>query len=78
MHLAKGNKTLTLCRQLLGVALTAVVQRQDKPDYRDLYEKLTGRSLRECPVCHQGTMVRVAILPPLSRAPPLAPTACET
>jgi hypothetical protein len=78
MHLAKGNKTLTLCRQLLGVALTAIVPRQDKTDYRDLYEKLTGRSLRECLVCHQGTMVRVAILPPLSRAPPLAPTACET
>ena len=69
---------LALCRQLLGVALTAVVQRQDKTDYRDLYEKLTGRSLRECPVCHQGTMVRVALLPPLSRAPPLASTPCET
>ena len=69
---------LALCRQLLGVALTAVVQRQDKTDFRDLYEKLTGRSLRECPVCHQGTMVRVALLPPLSRAPPLVPTPCQT
>src|SRR5579863_10063381 len=26
----------------------------DKSDYRDLYEELIGRSLRECPVCHVG------------------------
>ena len=26
-------------------------------DYRDRYEELTGSSLRECPVCHQGRMV---------------------
>jgi len=23
-------------------------------DYRDRYERLTGRSLRECPICHRG------------------------
>ena len=36
---------LALCRQLLGVALTLTgpVLPQDKPDYRDLYEKLTGK-----------------------------------
>ena len=33
-------------------------------DYRDRYEELTGNSLRECPACHQGRMVIVAILPP--------------
>jgi hypothetical protein len=68
---------LSLCRQLLGMKLTPVAP-EPRPDYRDLYEKLTGKSLRECPVCHQGTMVRVALLPPLSRAPPLVPTPCET
>ena len=68
---------LALCRQLLGMKLPPVAP-EPRPDYRDLYEKLTGRSLRECPVCHQGTMVRVALLPPLSRAPPLVPTPCQT
>jgi len=62
---------LALCRQLLGVALTAVVKRQDQPDYRDLYEKLTGRSLRDCPVCHAGHMVVIASLPASGRPPPL-------
>ena len=64
---------LALCRQLLGVALTltGVVPQQDKPDYRDLYQELTGKSLRDCPVCHRGQMVVIAVLPPSGRAPPL-------
>ena len=36
----------------------------DTDDYRDRYEGLTGSSLRACPVCHQGHMVSMAILPP--------------
>jgi hypothetical protein len=28
-------------------------------DYRDRYEQLTGKSLRVCPVCAHGQMVRV-------------------
>jgi Putative transposase/Transposase zinc-binding domain len=64
---------LTLCRQLLGVVLTltGIVPRQDKPDYRDLYERLTGKSLRECPVCHRGQMVTINLLSAPNRAPPL-------
>ena len=67
---------LALCRQLLGMALTlaTLASPQEQPDYRDLYEKLTGKSLRDCPVCHQGHMVRVAILPASGRAPPLVNT----
>jgi len=63
---------LALCRQLLGVVLTlaGVAQRQDKPDYRDLYQELTGKSLRECPVCHRGQMVTIAVLSAPDRAPP--------
>ncbi len=63
---------LTLCRQLLGVALTSTdaVPRSDEPDYRDLYEQLTGKSLRECPVCHRGQMVVIAALSASDRAPP--------
>src|SRR5437899_2853117 len=55
---------LALCRQLLGMGFTlsGVGQPEDKPGYRDLYEKLTGKSLRECPVCHRGQMVTIAIL----------------
>ena len=32
-------------------------------DYRDRYEELTGRTLRECPQCHRGRMVVVEMLP---------------
>jgi Putative transposase/Transposase zinc-binding domain len=67
---------LALCRPLLQalgavVTLSSFVPPQDKPDYRDLYEKLTGQSLRDCPVCHRGQMVVIAILPTSGRAPPL-------
>ncbi len=33
-------------------------------DYRDRYEDLTGCSLRECPVCHQGRMRVIELLAP--------------
>ncbi len=67
---------LALCRQCLGVATTlnGPAQERDKPDYRDLYEKLTGKSLRECPVCHAGHMVAIAVLPATDRAPPCIPS----
>ena len=61
---------LALCRQLLGVASTGIVSPPSQPDYRDLYEKLTGKSLRDCPVCHAGHMVAIAVLPAADRAPP--------
>ena len=63
---------LSLCRRLLGMEPTPAAP-QPRPDYRDRYAQLTGKSLRECPVCHHGTMVQVAILPDLSRAPPTTP-----
>lgn len=61
---------LTLCRRLLGVASTLTAPSPDKPDYRDLYEKLTGKSLRQCPVCQQGQMITIAALSASDRAPP--------
>jgi len=63
---------LALCRQLLGVTLilAGVVPPQDQANYRDQYEKLTGHSLRDCPLCHRGQMVVIAVLPPSDRAPP--------
>jgi len=64
---------LALCRKLLGMVLPVAdpAPLQHKPDYRDLYEKLTGKSLRECPVCHAGHMIAIAVLPAADRAPPV-------
>ena len=65
------NEKLALCRQLLGMA----VEREKLPgdqlsdyDYEALYEKLTGCSLRQCPICRQGRMVVVEILAPSAPA----------
>jgi hypothetical protein len=44
---------------------------QPDTDYRDRYEELTGRSLRQCPQCRQGRMIIVQILPRLVRASPM-------
>ena len=57
------EEKLARCRQLLGMPASPPPAEESK-DYRDRYEELTGSSLRECPVCHQGRMVTVAILPP--------------
>jgi Putative transposase/Transposase zinc-binding domain len=49
-------RKLDRCRELLGMEPAAPAA--DPPtDYRDLFEALTGRSLRECPHCHTGIMV---------------------
>jgi Putative transposase/Transposase zinc-binding domain len=57
------EEKLARCRQLLGMSACPPTSEESK-DYRDRYEELTGCSLRECPVCHQGRMVTVAILLP--------------
>jgi hypothetical protein len=57
------EEKLARCRQLLGMPDCPPPSEKAK-DYRDRYEELTGSSLRECPACHQGRMVSVAILLP--------------
>jgi hypothetical protein len=48
-------RKLARCRELLGMAPSRAA---DPPvDYRDRFEALTGRSLRECPHCRTGVMV---------------------
>ena len=48
-------RKLELCRRLLGMAPPRPA---DPPlNYRDRFEALTGRSLRECPHCRTGIMV---------------------
>ena len=55
---------LARCRQFLG---TSAPETAALPtDYRDRYEALTGRSLRACPVCHDGHML---VIEHVARAP---------
>jgi hypothetical protein len=59
------SEKLLECRRLLGMQTAEHHAEPPKPEkeYRDRYEELTGRSLRLCPHCQQGQMVKVAILP---------------
>jgi hypothetical protein len=70
------KEKLELCRQLLGTALPC--ESSSIPvtpeDYRDRYERLTGRSLRECPVCHRGHMVPVTVLAKVRPSPAIQDT----
>jgi hypothetical protein len=61
------QQRLAQCRQLLGMPpFDETTQGKVPPkDYRDRYEELTGSSLRECPVCHQGHMIPAGVLEPL-------------
>jgi hypothetical protein len=54
---------LTLCRQLL--AMPSAIPEPDparSDDYRDRLETLAGVSLRQCPACRQGAMIRIQLL----------------
>lgn len=57
----RGRK-LALCRQLLRMPLDEPGCHLKK-DYRQRYEELTGRSLTQCPVCQQGKMFVIEVLP---------------
>jgi len=58
------EEKLARCRELLDMPVPEPPALDTTKDYRDRHEELTGTSLRVCPVCHQGQMVSVAILPP--------------
>jgi Putative transposase/Transposase zinc-binding domain len=70
------KEKLERCRQLLGMASPKESSAEPAPqeDYRDRYERLTGRSLRECPVCHRGRMIAVKALPQLRSSPTIRDT----
>jgi hypothetical protein len=57
------QEKLERCRQLLGMASAEQTTPATEPpkDYRDRYEELTGISLRLCPVCRQGRMIRIKL-----------------
>jgi len=56
------QEKLARCRELLGMA--APVEAPPLGNYQDQHERLTGSSLRECPLCHRGRMLMVEILSP--------------
>ncbi|MFZ4539346.1 IS91 family transposase [Propionivibrio sp.] len=63
---------LERCRQLLAEP-APIIPVPDAPlDYRDRYQLLTGKSLRDCPKCGQGHMVCIETFLPgtLPRGPP--------
>jgi hypothetical protein len=49
------KQKLARCRELLKMP-PPEPKSQEKTDYRDQYEELTGISLKTCPICHQGHM----------------------
>jgi len=70
------QQKLARCRELLSMASSVETPGAAEPgkDYRDRYEELTGSSLRQCPVCHQGRMILAEILAPAGRSPPIRDT----
>ena len=57
------EKKIARCRELLGMKLadnSTEPSELDK-DYRDLYEELTGASLKICPSCLRGRMIRISV-----------------
>ena len=65
------REKLARCRAVLGTSAPAPPSPPPSLDYRDRVEALTGRTLRVCPVCHRGEMMRVATLTPIPRASPV-------
>jgi hypothetical protein len=63
---------LDLCRQLLKAPAPMAEPLDASLDYRDHYQRLTGLSLRDCPQCGRGQMVRIESFEPaiLPRGPP--------
>lgn len=56
------QQKLARCRQLLGMNSAEEPPQTSRPeDYRDRYLELTGVSLRLCPVCHRGRMIRIEL-----------------
>lgn len=63
------RRNLALCRRLLAVPCSDLLP--SAGDFRDLYQTLTGESLRHCPQCRVGLMVLIEWLPAVRRpAPP--------
>jgi hypothetical protein len=58
------KQALTQCRKLLGANPASLQSPSESA--KDLLLKITGIDLNRCPSCHNGTMIVVAELPPIS------------
>jgi hypothetical protein len=56
------QQKLARCRDLLGTSQPEPAASKVNKDYRDRCEELTGSSLWQCPICHQGRMQIIEIL----------------
>jgi putative transposase len=56
------EQKLALCRELLDMPTQEPPASEAANDYRQRYEELTGSSLSQCPICHQGHMLVIAVL----------------
>jgi hypothetical protein len=65
------KQKLARCRLLLGMPDNDTQDSEPSSDYRDRYEKLTGLSLWECPICHQGRMHVIGTLERANKGPPM-------
>src|SRR5258707_4265125 len=57
------EQKLAHCRELLDMPAREPPTLDGAKDYRERYEELSGCSLWQCPVCHQGRMLAIEILP---------------
>jgi Putative transposase len=57
------EEKLARCRELLDMPAPEQPALEGAKDYRERYQELIGPSLGECPVCHQGRMLVIEILP---------------
>jgi hypothetical protein len=57
------EEKLARCRELLDMPAPEQPALEGAKDYRERYEELIGPLLGECPVCHQGHMLVIEILP---------------
>jgi Putative transposase len=57
------EEKLARCRELLDMPAPEPPALEAAKDYRERYQELIGPSLGECPVCHQGRMLVIEILP---------------
>jgi hypothetical protein len=65
---------LARCRQLLDSPPPVPAATEEPEDYRDRYERLTGVSLWDCPLCKHGRMICIETWLPgsMPRGPPSA------
>jgi len=63
------KEKLDRCRQCLAMP-DLEPQPESRGDYRERVEKVTGVSLRLCPVCRKGTLIPIRILAPAFRRSP--------